>query len=210
MVLLFTLPKSGRLREEEIPGVEIAVDDPLRLRERQRVDRRIEERDDLRERALPRIPLELGRERVPVEPLEDHVRHEGARDRRHGGARRHGACNVQVPLRELVVEPALVAEPLDERLDELRAELRGQLHALDGDGLREPEVVARVHHAEPALADETIDAELAIEDLTYEAERIGRSHGRSLPEPRSGRAAQIRDLRRYFPDTAIVTRVVTF
>jgi hypothetical protein len=83
---------------------------------------------------------------------------------------------VEVALRELVVQPALVAEAADERLDERRAERRRELEALDGDRLAEADVRATIDDAEPAFADVTVDAKLTVEDLPDEPERVGRRH----------------------------------
>ena len=85
--------------------------------------------------------------------------------------------DVQVALGEPVLEAALVAKAPDERVDERRPERRRQLEALDGDRLAQAHVRAPVDDAEPALADEAVDAKLAVEHLADEAERVrGRRH----------------------------------
>ena len=77
------------------------------------------------------------------------------------------------------MQAALVAEALHERVDERRPERRGELQALDRDRLAEPDVRAAVDDAEAALADVSVDAKLAVENLADEAERIRRRHRRN-------------------------------
>ena len=121
--------------------------------------------------------VELLRQRLALEPLEHRVRHQRARGRREGRAAADAPHDVQVALGELVLEAALVAKAAHERLDERRAEGRGQLQALDRDRLGQADVRAAVDDAEAALADMRIDAELAVENLAHEAERVrGRRH----------------------------------
>ena len=70
-------------REKQVAGVEIAMHDALRVRVRQSVDGRIEQRDDLAQRPPVQPGLapivELLRQRLSLEPLEHGVRDERAR-----------------------------------------------------------------------------------------------------------------------------------
>ena len=125
--------------------------------------------------------VELLRQRLALEPLEHRVRDERARRRRDGRAAADAPHDVEVALRQLVVEAALVAEAPDERVDEGRPERGRQLEALDGDRLAQADVRAAVDDAEPALADVRVDAKLPVENLPDEAERVrGRHAGNDI------------------------------
>ena len=78
------------------------------------------------------------------------------------------------------MNPALVPKPTKKRLDERRPEHRGELQALDRDRLVQPGVVPAVDDAEPPLADELVDAKLAVEDLADQAEGVQRIHARHI------------------------------
>jgi hypothetical protein len=75
-------------------------------------------------------------------------------------------------LGQLVVKAALVAEAPDERVDQSRAESERKLQTLDGDRFAQPDVHPLVHDAEAPLADVAIDAEMSVEHLADEAERV--------------------------------------
>ena len=170
-----------RVREEQVAGVEIAVGDALRMRKREAVGGGPEELHDLVDRpallTAGAANREIALDRAPLEPLEDHVRHERAGRRRLGRAGSDAPYDVEVALREAVEDPALVTEPLHEGVDERGAERSRQLEALDRDRLVQPLVVAAVDRAEATFADELVDTKLAIEDLTDEPERVRCVHG---------------------------------
>ncbi len=170
--------------EEEVPRLQIAMDDPLRVRVGDRVGRGAEHPHDLVERP-PAEPagasiLEIGDQRGALEPLERHVGDELAGERRHGRAAGHAPDDVEVPLREAVAEPALLAEALGERGDELVIDPAGELQALHRHRLAETEVRRLVDEAEPALPDRLLHAELRVDDLPHQAESVGSSHGGNL------------------------------
>ena len=173
-------------RDEEVRRVQIAVDDALRVRERDGLGDRVEQPHDVGQRTPALAALAPGAkllgEGVPLEPLEHHVGH--ARSRRGRGERPggDGARDVQAPRRESVVDAALVVEAQLERGRDRGVEPRLQLEALDRDRLVEPDVVRVVDDAEAPLAHDAIDAELPIEHLADEPERVTR-HRPSLHHP---------------------------
>jgi hypothetical protein len=67
---------------------------------------------------------------------------------------------------------------------------RGDLQALDGYGLTEPEVLRAVDHAEPTLTHDRLDAVFAAQGTAYPGEGIrerGRCHrGRMVAETGAG------------------------
>jgi nitrogen-specific signal transduction histidine kinase len=180
------LRASVRVGDEDVRRIEVAVHDSLRVREGHRVGHGIEQAQHL----LNGPPLfaalaaraELLGEGVTLEPLEHHVRHERADRGRHRRARGDGAGDVERASRQAIMDLALVAKAPDERLDERRPELRLELEALDGDRLVEPDVLAPVDDAEPALSDDTIHPELSVENLPHQAVDVLRSHGRDYTQ----------------------------
>jgi hypothetical protein len=69
---------------------------------------------------------------------------------------------MEVTLGQSIVQSALVAEALDERVDECRSERRRQLEALDRDELTQPNVRSAIDDAETALANVPVDAKLSV------------------------------------------------
>ena len=74
--------------------------------------------------------------------------------------------------REAVVKPARLAEALDERPHERPVEGGRQVEALDGHRRVHADVVALVDDAEVPLAGKRDDAELAVERVPDEIERV--------------------------------------
>ena len=184
-----------RGREEEVAGIEITMRDALRVRVGEAVGGGAEELHHLVEGAPLLTERATDREivlhRATFEPLEDHVRDERAGSGRLRGAGRDAAHHVQVALREPIEDAALVTEPLHERVDERGSERRGKLQALDRDGLVEALVMAAIDRTEPTFADELVDAELAVEDLTDEPEGVRCAHARTVSPLRGGRRAHV-------------------
>jgi hypothetical protein len=167
---------AGALGEEQVARVEGEVQGPLRVRVGDRVDGGIEERDHLVDAAPLLRPLaatrEVHRERLALEPLAHEIRDDHPGGRRQGRAAGDALGDVEVPARQLVVEAARLAEALDERPHEGAIEGRRQVEALDGDRRVDADVVPPVDDAEVALAGERHDAELAVERVPDEIERV--------------------------------------
>ncbi len=169
--------RSAEVDDEEVVRLDVAVRDALLVRERERLRRRLEELHRLGQterRRAPAGPLrDLVRQRVPVEPLEHQVRH--ARPaRRHERADVERLQDARRALRQLEEQAPLFAEAADEIVLRLGVEMGRKLEALQRDGDAEALVHRAVDDAEAALADDVLDAHLAVDGDAGEAERVPR------------------------------------
>jgi hypothetical protein len=83
---------------------------------------------------------------------------------------------MQVTLRELVVNAALVAKPPYKRFYEGRPHGARKFEALDRDRLLKPNMPAAIDHGKAALAHSRIHPELSVEHLPDEAKEVLRAH----------------------------------
>ena len=73
------------------------------------------------------------------------------------------------------MELATLDESLHDRRRERRVQRRREVEALHRDGRVQALATPAIDHAEGALADELFDAELPVEDVAHEVERIRRT-----------------------------------
>lgn len=170
-------PEVEDLRRHRRPGadhhdvrrLEIAMHDPARVRERERVDDRLEDRAELvrreRRRLVAAAAVDLLGERRPGDELEDDVRR-GAEPRRHvaGVVHAHDAR-----MREAEEELRFAEE---RRCRERRRARRARFDQLDRDGLPEEQLRACVDDAEAALAEHALDAVLLRDRRAEQPERV--------------------------------------
>ena len=111
-----------RVGEIKIAWVHVAMDHALSMGVGDGVDCGIEERDRFAERSTAfssgATLVEVFGERLSVEPLEHHVRHQREHGGCHGGPARNAAHNLEVPLRQSIVKATLVAKAPHEVLDD--------------------------------------------------------------------------------------------
>src|SRR4029077_21217295 len=113
-------------------------------------------------------------ERLPVEPLEDHVRDPLAvrRGERADVARLHDGGRAAGELRHQL---ALLDEAVEQLVALILRRVREDLEALDGDGLLPDRVLRQVDDAEATLADRVRDAVFVGDHRSADAEGVATS-----------------------------------
>jgi hypothetical protein len=174
---LMTMPGTRLLAEhEEVGRLDVAVRHAQRVGQRQRPDRAVHDLKRLEHPARlaatdPVVVPEERLERLPVEPLEHHVRQPRPARRRQRAdvPRLHDAGRAA---RQLAEQLALLHELIEQLVAHLDRRVRQRREALERHGFVPDAVHRPEHHPEPALADHSLDGVFVGHDRADQGEAV--------------------------------------